>query len=229
MAIEAAEQELWRRYREESDVAARDFLFLRYSSWAKSVAASVARRVRLVGMEWSDHLQNAQVGLLEAMSRYDVQRGIDFMAYAKPRVRGAVFNGMRVYSKEPPMASGSRVLQERMDSLQADELDDPLAGFIEAVVGLSLGYLLETGDGSGDQNPADAINGFTPILRDALLDLPVRQREVLIAHYLRQVPFQEIASNLGLTKGRISQIHKAGLLGLRQALRERRLERDSFF
>lgn len=229
MAIEAAEQELWRRYREEGDIAARDFLFLRYSSWAKSVAASVARRVRLVGMEWTDHLQNAQVGLLEAMTRYDVRRGVDFMAYAKARVRGAVFNGMRVYSKEPAMAAGSQTLRDRVQSLQADRNDDPLAGFIEAVVGLSLGHLLETGDGPGIQDPAETDYGFTPILRDALLDLPVRQREVLIAHYLRHVPFQEIATNLGLTKGRISQIHKAGLLGLRQILRARRVERDSFF
>lgn len=229
MAVEPAEQELWRRYREENDLTARDFLFLRYAAWARSVAVSVSRRVWLVGMEWTDHHQNAQIGLLEAMSRYDVRRGIDFMAYAKPRVRGAVFNGMRAYSKEPRSAVEFSPFHDRIESLEADEYDDPLTGFIETIVGLSIGHLLESSDDFDSHSSVDTTHGVTPALRDALFDLPDRQREVLIAHYLRYIPFQQIAADLGVTKGRVSQIHKAGLLQLRRLLKERRLDRDSFF
>lgn len=229
MGMEATEQELWRRYRLRQDLEARDFLILRYSPWAKSVAAGVARRIRHSILEWSDHLQNAHVGLLEAMSRYDVERGVDFMAYAKPRVRGAVFNGMRALIKEDFSSNKPHLTSERLESIQADSSDDLLTGFVDTVLGLSIGHLLEVGypvDLGSSSTPGSEL---VPILHDALLELPVRQREILIAHYLRQVPFQEIAKELGLTKGRISQIHKAALIQIRQILRVRRYDRDSFF
>ena len=93
--MDAIEHELWRRARQDEDQEARDFLFLRYSPWARSIAGMVARRTQLRMMEWDDHVQNAQLGLLDAMSRFDAGLGVYFMVYAKPRVRGAVFNGMR--------------------------------------------------------------------------------------------------------------------------------------
>ena len=40
-------------------------------------------------------------------------------------------------------------------------------------------------------------------------------------HYLQEMPFDEIAAGLRLTKGRISQIHKQALLHLRAAVRDR--------
>ena len=221
MSMEAEEQELWRRYRDEQDVQARDYLFLRYSSWARGVAASVARKLRPGILEWQDHVQNARIGLLEAMSRFDVSRGTDFMAFAKPRVRGAVFNGVRIL-KSSTSTRGDQVA-DRVTSLSEGSADHPLLDFIDTVLGLSIGYLLE----EGADVTADAENG--EILLDALSQLPSRQRQVLISHYLRQVPFQDIAADWMVTKGRISQIHKQALLGMRAILQKQRYERDSFF
>lgn len=222
MSMEAEEIELWRRYRSRADADARDFLFLRYSNWARSIAVSVARRLKPGILEWQDHLQNARVGLLEAMSRYDVERGVDFMAYAKPRIRGAVFNGVRSSAVGRDPETIASIGLERIGSLSEEESSDPLLGFIDSIVGLGIGYLLEDGH--------DVVNAEqSELLMDALLELPSRQRDVLIQHYLRQIQFQDIASALCLTKGRISQIHKEALQGMRAILRARRYDRDSFF
>jgi len=43
------------------------------------------------------------------------------------------------------------------------------------------------------------------------------------------MPFQDIAREMGVTKGRVSQLHKEGLAMLREVLRERRYGHDSFF
>ncbi|NJL18613.1 MAG: hypothetical protein HC938_17105, partial [Nitrospira sp.] len=43
----------------------------------------------------ADYVQNASIGLLEAISRFEPERGIPFAAFALPRVRGAVLNGLR--------------------------------------------------------------------------------------------------------------------------------------
>ena len=45
--------------------------------------------------------------------------------------------------------------------------------------------------------------------------LPAHERTVIRSHYLQEVPFEEVAATLKLTKGRISQIHKQALLRLR--------------
>lgn len=226
MPMDPTEQELWRRYRTEDDSAARDYLVLRYMPWARSVALAVARRLRSGPMEWSDHVQNANIGLLEAMSRYDVARGVDFMAYAKPRVRGSVFNGMRSWTRENLVNDG-RFKQERLDSLQGGVSDDLLTGFVDTVVGLGLGLLLEN---SATPAPDSAsLDEYGHVLRDVMIDLPDRQRQILISHYFMHMQFQDIAADLGLTKGRISQLHKEALARLREALRTRRYERDCFF
>nr|WP_298128505.1 sigma-70 family RNA polymerase sigma factor [uncultured Pseudoxanthomonas sp.] len=224
MAIEDAEQELWRRYQEDEDTAARDYLFLKYAPWARRVAGGVMVRVPSHGMEWADHVQNAHIGLLEAMSRFDSRRGVDFMGFAKPRVRGAVFNGIRAFVRSPNGRPDDAGMGDRLRSLWDDE-QDPLDGFIDAVVGLSLGYFLEARSGH------DGVDGLKidQLLGDALLDLPARQRQILIAHYFHHVQFQQIAEDLKVTKGRVSQLHKTALNALREALRRRNAYHDSFF
>jgi RNA polymerase sigma factor for flagellar operon FliA len=225
MAIEDAEQELWRRYQEDKDTAARDYLFLKYAPWARRVASGVMGRVPSHGMEWADHVQNAQIGLLEAMSRFDSRRGVDFMGFAKPRVRGAVFNGIRAFVRSPHGRPDETGAGDRLRSLWDDDVQDPLDGFIDAVVGLSLGYFLE---GRSDYDGVDGLK-IDQLLADALLDLPARQRHIVIAHYFHQVQFQQIAEDLQITKGRVSQLHKAALNALREALRRRNAGQDSFF
>ncbi|MBD9437310.1 sigma-70 family RNA polymerase sigma factor [Pseudoxanthomonas sp. PXM03] len=224
MAIEDAEQELWRRYQEDEDTAARDYLFLKYATWARRVAGGVMSRVPSHGMEWADHVQNAQMGLLEAMSRFDSRRGIAFIGFAKPRVRGAVFNGIRSYVRSPHGRPDDTGASDRLRSLWEDE-QDPLDGFIDAVVGLSLGYLL---GGGGEHDNVDSLK-IDQLLGDALLDLPARQRKIVIAHYFHHVQFQQIAEDLQVTKGRVSQLHKAALMELRAALERRKANRDNFF
>ncbi|MQP74740.1 sigma-70 family RNA polymerase sigma factor [Stenotrophomonas sp. MYb238] len=225
--MDSVEKELWRRYTHLSDTEARDYLFLRYCPWARMVARSVVLRTSLRMMEWADHVQNAQIGMLEAMMRYDVEYGIEFIQYAKPRVRGAVFNGMRIFLRADAMDSKHRVPVERLESLRDDE-DDELIAFVDSVVGLGLGLML---DGQCEDMNADQYDSgsWSSLLQESLLDISVRRREILIAHYIHQKQFQDIAREMGVTKGRVSQLHKEGLVALRECMRKRRFERDCFF
>lgn len=227
MSMESAEHELWRRYRNDGDQVARDYLFLRYLPWAKSIAAAVAKRLRWGVLDWSDHVQNANIGLLEAMSRYDPDRGVDFMGYAKRRVRGAVFNAIRSTYRRAQPTGRDASYQDRVDSLGVEAVDDALMAFVDTVVGLGLGAMLEMAEPSPAE--ADPFAQYSGLLQDALIDLPDRQREILLQHYFMQVQFQDIAKSMNVTKGRVSQLHKAALGSLRQALRKRRYECDSFF
>jgi len=48
--------------------------------------------------------------------------------------------------------------------------------------------------------------------------LPPQERTVIRSHYLQEISFEEIAAKLGVTRGRVSQIHRQALLRLRDAL-----------
>jgi RNA polymerase sigma factor for flagellar operon FliA len=232
MALGDEEYELWIRYRHQGDGEARDFLFLQYAPWARRIAAGVFARLRVPQMDWSDFAQNATVGLLEAMSRFDPERGLDFMAYAKLRVQGAVFNGVRVFMTGVDRGARAHRSQDRLDHLAGDEPEggDLLSAFIETVTGLGAGLLLEhaspmTAEGLQREMENQELG---LLLAQALQRLPERERLVLTAHYINQVPFNVVAEQIGLTKGRISQIHRSALGNLRRLLHDQKLDIDAY-
>jgi RNA polymerase sigma factor FliA len=50
---------------------------------------------------------------------------------------------------------------------------------------------------------------------------PARERDVLQAHYYEQREFQDIAAVMGISKGRVSQLHARALAQIREWLNAR--------
>lgn len=102
----------------------------------------------------------------------------------------------------------------------------------EVGVGLALGTLLE-GSGMVDaeafQHTGHAaspevayfqqtqVRQLQQMVRDLLERLSPQQRDVIQRHYLQAHAFDDIARTMGLTRGRISQIHRQALSRLREA------------
>ena len=142
-ALKDEEKELWRRFKSGQDADAHDRLVRRYSQWAATIARSVHRRVWAYPVDSDDFVQNAKVGLLEAMSRFDPARGLAFEVYAKSRVRGAVFNGLRAIVGDRLRPQDSKRVHARLDLLQEAEEGDSFSRLLDAVVGLGIGFLLD--------------------------------------------------------------------------------------
>lgn len=221
-----AETDLWERYRSAGDNAARDLLMLRYMPWATAIARSVHRRVRAYQVDRDDFVQNATIGLLEAMSRYDPARGIAFRYYAQPRIRGAVFNGLRaILGDRPATGPDQGRFEARLANFSEDVSNESFDGFVDTVVGLGIGYLLDEAVRSPAADQAGALSYAQRVEMEASLlvaisALPDRLRLIVELHYFRYVPFQEVAKQMGVTKGRISQLHKNALMKLRDQLRD---------
>jgi len=228
VALDAEELKLWERYRPGECRDAHQALFFRYSPWAKSVARSVYQRLRVPQMDWSDYAHNAQIGLLEAMCRFDASRGVDFPAYAKPRVRGSVFNGLRSFLVDYQRRESSARMMDRYESLDAiDDDDDVLTQIVSTVTGMGLGFLLDSASAQiafqADQNPSDVAerHQMDLLLADGLESLKGQEKLVMDLHYQQHLPFVDIASLLGVTKGRISQIHRSAIERIRGRVRAR--------
>lgn len=213
-------------------MAARDALIVKYSPWTRLVARDVYVRVYALRDAWHDCVQNALIGLLEAMDRFDPARGVSFQTYARHRVRGAVFNGVRTLRES--LAQGTRSYDQmaaaldRMESISGDEIADPMEAFVGTTIGLGLGFLLEASSVPPHTHGSDAYSELereelSAAMAGAMERLPEREQMILMLHYYHHVPFVEIAVQMGVTKGRISQLHRRALDQLRECQRGRLL------
>ncbi len=91
---------LWHTFKATSDVEARDALILNYSPLVKFVAGRVG-----VGLprnvEKSDLISYGIFGLIDAIDKFDLERGFKFETYAISRVRGAILDGLRALDWVP--------------------------------------------------------------------------------------------------------------------------------
>ncbi|WP_158601691.1 sigma-70 family RNA polymerase sigma factor [Solilutibacter pythonis] len=219
------EADLWLLYKKRNDTAARDRLVAHYQSWASGIAGGIHRRLGAYQVDREDFTHNALIGMLEAMNRFDPDRGIPFPAYAASRVRGAVFNGIRtiIHDRPPPSINKSGYRLSEMDD---DNEKDPFLLLLDAVTSLGVSYLLdETLSTIGMRAQPDAYafasqRQMAERLLMAVNRLPDRLRGVVEAHYYKEKKFTDIAQELGVTKGRVSQLHKEALNTLKGDLRK---------
>ncbi|GGA15832.1 sigma-70 family RNA polymerase sigma factor [Dyella caseinilytica] len=229
--MDSDEQVLWLRWRQARTPDVRDALIVHYSPWARQVARDVFMRVYLMRDAWHDCVQNALMGLMEAIERFDPDRGVAFQPFARLRVRGAVFDGLRVLRNVHlelgyDAAHRSALAKDRAESLHEEGYEDPLEAFIATTVGLGIGFLLDMQSMPSHMQSADAYAALekaelSAAVSESLDQLAERERAIVVLHYYHQLSFVDIAEQLGVTKGRISQLHKRALENLRCRLRER--------
>src|SRR5881296_506693 len=80
------DRELLRRYHEGGDVSAREQLIERYMSLVRSLA----RRYSYRGEQLDDLVQIGAIGLIKAIDRFDVSRGVELTTYATPNIIGEI-------------------------------------------------------------------------------------------------------------------------------------------
>jgi RNA polymerase sigma factor for flagellar operon FliA len=87
-------RELWRRYKEAGDAAARERLVVAYSPLVKFVAGRTGARLPS-HVEDADLISYGMLGLIEAMERFDPRRDVRFETFAMQRIRGAIIDELR--------------------------------------------------------------------------------------------------------------------------------------
>lgn len=243
------ELELWARWREQGDPSARASLLDRHLPYAKIVAATYFGRRINDEIEFGDYLQFARLGMIEAFDRYEPNRGAQFRTFAARRMHGAILDGLvQMTERQEQIAARRRVLDERLDSIAGPHsritvqatggslptASDPAAALrhlAQVGMGLVLGFLLdgtsmldnEQAKSAGDDLPYASVElkQQRRMLQSMLKQLPSQEHYVLKCHYQQGMLFDDIATAMGLSKGRISQIHKKALESLRTLVNAR--------
>jgi RNA polymerase sigma factor for flagellar operon FliA len=233
---ETPEAALWQAWRERGDAAARDALIGLHQDFARIMAGKLYAQRYTDEIEFDEYLQFARVGLLESIDRYDPAHGASFRTFSAHRMQGAVLSGLECLTEcNRQVALRKRLEQERTNSLAERDPDAPVDSFehlVAVAVGLAVGYMLEDfgsyqalDSSYGDSAYTELADRQTRNRLHALMErLPAREARIIRHHYLQQVPFDEIARQMELTPGRVSQLHKRALEQLRGLLQAERLD-----
>lgn len=233
---DSQESVLWQAWREQGDAGAREALIAMHQDFARIIAAKLYGQRYSDDVEFDEYLQFARVGLLESVERYDPSFGASFRTFASHRMQGAVLSGLECLSEcNRQLALRRRLEQDRVRSLARKEPDAAANSFehlASVAVGLAVGYMLDdvaayqSADSSyGDSAYAELAGRETRDRLHKLIEqLAPKESRIIRHHYLQHIPFEDIAAEMELTPGRVSQLHRRALEQLRALLKQERLD-----
>ncbi len=169
------EKELLEAYCQRGDSAARDELILRYLP----LVYGVARRYCQRGEMLEDLVQVGCVGLIKAIDRFDLDRGVALSTYATPNIIGEIKRYCRDKGWAVKVPRGLLELNMRLEQVAGDlaglnhrsptirELAEAVDATPEEVLeaieagrsrnSLSLDHAMRPGDGDDERLPLEAI------------------------------------------------------------------------
>jgi RNA polymerase sigma factor for flagellar operon FliA len=231
---DGAEAELWRRLIVDRDAAARERLIELHLPFVRIMAAKLYSGRQIREIEFDEFYQHGTIGLLESIDRFDPARGVKFRLYAASRITGAILNGIESHNEQQEqIALRSRLRKERHLSTMkqavggAPDERSAFARLSEIAIGMALGYMLEE---SGmyvneEAQVADAayasveLRELKRIMVELVDTLSHQERQVIRSHYFWGMGVEQIGVEMGVTKGRVSQIHRNALANLLQKYR----------
>ena len=225
------EPSLWQTMRTQCPKA-REALFSLHAGFARGVGRKVARERNRGDIDLADVDQAAYAGLLQSLDRFDADLGVPFRRFAARRITGAVIDAItRMSDMREQISWRHRSRMERLRSLQTERperfsTEQALDALLELAVGLAVGFMLEGTALFDDRAACMAPNAYesaawrdtVTALRGSLENLPERERSILSRHYFDGMAFEQIARLYGLSKGRISQLHRSALERLRRSM-----------
>jgi RNA polymerase sigma factor for flagellar operon FliA len=112
---------LWRDYKGDGTTEARERLILHYSPLVKFVAGRVASGLPQ-NIEQSDLVSYGIFGLIDAIDKFEPERGFKFETYAISRIRGAIIDELRSIDWVPRSVRAKARAVERAYSKLENEL-----------------------------------------------------------------------------------------------------------
>lgn len=89
-----SDEALWQNYLMSKSPTTREAIILKYAPLVKYVAGRVAIGLPS-NVEFDDLVSFGVFGLMDAIEKFDLSRGIKFETYAIARIRGAILDGLR--------------------------------------------------------------------------------------------------------------------------------------
>ena len=225
-------RELFRRFKEEGDMDAREQIVMSHLNLVRFLANKFKNR----GEPLDDLVQVGYLGLLKAIDRFEPARGLEFTTYATPTILGEIKRHFRDkgWSVRVPrrLQELSAKVNQATDTLTAQLQRSPTVEEVAEHLGASVDEVLEAMESSsayssvplegGSNSDADdapsvidryatedealALTDDRLVIEEALAGFSPREREVIELRFVKGMTQIEIAERLGISQVQVSRL-----------------------
>ena len=234
-------EELWNIYVNEKTLEIKNELVMRYIPKVKSIVLRMMPTYQGY-CNYDDMLSCGILGLMDAIEKYDISRDVKFEHYATMRIKGEVIDNIRKQDWAPSSLRRkikeisnayntleSKLFREPSDEEVADHLEMDL-GELQKTLGKAQMFNIihfeelvqdEFSSEFSVQDPGESLENqietkeVVKILGEFIDDLPEKEKLVVTLYYYEEMTLKEIASLLGVSESRTSQIHSKAVMRLR--------------
>jgi RNA polymerase sigma-B factor len=237
---------LLRRYHENGDLGAREELIERYMSLVRSLARRYAYR----GEQLDDLVQIGAIGLIKAIDRFDLERGVELTTYATPNIIGEIKRHFRDKGWSVRVPRGLQELNVQVSKL-IEQLTvqlgrSPTIPELAKAAGVEEEQVLEalesgrayssvslsTGGGSDEDGELDPLESLGTIdheyeisedravLAPGFKVLDERERKILHLRFFSGLTQSQIAEEIGISQMHVSRLIRRSLEKIREEIAE---------
>lgn len=238
--------DLWKQYEKTKSPAIREQLIVEYAGLVKIVAGRLGMYLGYT-IEYDDLVGYGIFGLIDAIDKFELTKGVKFETYASLRIRGSILDQIRkmdwiprtLRQKQKKLETAIRDLETKYGRQASnDELADELGVTVEELEELvnqtqianlvSLDEYLEQG------SDVRVEYGNTPrfeepemiverqelkkILAEAIDSLTENEQKVIAFYYFEELTLKEISKILEVSESRVSQLHTKALRKMRERM-----------
>ncbi len=246
-----AEKDLWERYRICSQHSLdKRMIQQELVEKYQYLIRFVIRRTNLCPpreLDYDDLLSYGNMGLLDAIDRYNPSLGYAFQTYAASRIRGTILDELRRFDwisrtgreKIHALEKVSEQVLQETGEISNNKLREKLGmseeqfrevleianrsyiGFLDEELVLEDSEVSKSSILTGEEpGPEEVTENLDEIekLYQAMNDLTAREKKLIYLYYFKYWNFHDIAVEFGLSESRISQLHKRVLSKLKERL-----------
>jgi len=235
---------LLRRYHEGGDLQAREQLIEQYMSLVRSLA----RRYNYRGEQLDDLVQIGSIGLIKAIDRFDLERGVELTTYATPNIIGEIKRHFRDRGWAVRVPRGLQELNVKLskivEQLTVQHSRSPTIPELAKAAGVEEEEVLEalesgraysslslsTGGGSEDGEGLDPLESLGEIehqyevsedravLAPGFKVLDERERMILHLRFFEGLTQSQIAQQVGISQMHVSRLIRRALEKIRDEI-----------
>jgi len=244
---ELSERELLARVRDYKDQPSREELITRYLPLVKSLARRFASR----GQAVEDLVQVGSIGLIKAIDRFDLERGVELSTYATPTILGEIkryFRDKGWAVKVPRALQDLNVRLNRVIERLTVELNrSPTIAELATATGANEEEVVEALESGRAYSSVSIYSGGTNdedeslelldclgmeegayeifeqrrMLAPAMEHLDPRERLILHLRFFEGMTQTQVAARIGISQMHVSRLIRKSIETLRQQMQER--------
>jgi RNA polymerase sigma-B factor len=237
---------LLRRYHENGDLQAREQLIEQYMSLVRSLA----RRYSYRGEQLEDLVQIGAIGLIKAIDRFDLERGVELTTYATPNIIGEIKRHFRDKGWSVRVPRGLQELNVQLsrlvEQLTVQLSRSPTIPELAKAAGVEEEEVLEAlesgraytslslsvGGGGGDDDDLDPLESLgteehqyevsedRAVLAPGFKALDERERKILQLRFFEGLTQSQIAQQVGISQMHVSRLIRRSLEKIRETIAE---------